>query len=199
MIKNIGISGQQLVVLDYVAKKFGYDKLDTILNYNNANIPDVRLMNYIDRWKKYNIGVIQGGSAYQGLLTTKGPQSSFPHQKEFVECGKIAAEEAKKLSQKYYGDKYDEDAISRLAFLYTHSFKDISTVLIGTNTVKEMERNIDYILDGNYDDVESKMNENDEEMVRYLQREIFVDIMNVGTIERASCPNVLEALNDIVV
>ena len=46
VIKNIGISGQQLVVLDYVAKKFGFDKIDTILTYNNANIPDVRLMNY---------------------------------------------------------------------------------------------------------------------------------------------------------
>merc|ERR1712187_961324 len=103
-----------------------------------------------------------------------------------------------KLSQKYYGDAYDEDAISRLAFLYTHSFKDIATVLVGTNTVNEMKRNIDYLLDGNYDIEQSEMNANDREMVRYLQKEIFVDIMNVGTIERAACPNVLEALNDRV-
>merc|ERR1712204_79068 len=168
------------VVLDYVAKKFGFDKLDCILTYNNANIHDVRLLNYLDRWNKYNIGIAQGGSAYQGLLTQKGPQSSFPHQPEFAECGKRAAEEIRKLSQKYYGDTYDEDAISRLAFLFTHSFKDISTVLVGTNSVNEMKRNIDYLLDGNYNVDTSQMNENDEEIVRYLQKEIFVDIMNVG-------------------
>jgi len=193
VIKHIGLSGQQLIVMDYVAKKFGYHKIDTFLTYNNYNIPDVKLLNFMDRMNKYNIGIIQGGSTYHGLLTAKGPPSWFPHQSEFVISGKIAANEIQRMSQKYYGDKYAQDAISRIAFLFTHSLKDIGTVLIGTNTVNEMKRNIDYVLDANYDDINSELNENDQEMVRYLQTEIFADIMNLGTIEKAAEKNVIQA------
>ena len=199
-IHNIGLSGQQLVVMDYVAKKFGYDKIDTFLTYNNYNIPDIKLLNYMDRLNKYNIGIIQGGSSYQGLLTNKGPQSWFPHQSEFKQCGKFAREEIINISRQYYGNKYDQDAISRLAFLFTHTNNDIHTVLVGTNTLNEMKRNIDYLLDGNYyiKDNECELNENDKMMIKYLQCDIFADIMNVGTIEKAAKDNVIQAHLDTV-
>lgn len=198
VIKAIGLSGQQLIVMDYVLRQFGYDKIDVILTYNNYNIPDIKLLNFIDRLNKYNIGIIQGGSTYHGLLTSKGPQSWFPHQKEFIKYGKLAVNEINNISKKYYGDKYNDDAISRLAFLFTHSLKDISTVLVATNTLNEMKRNINYILDGNYDTDKCELNHNDKIMVKYLQSEIFADIMNIGTIEKAAKENVFEAYSSTV-
>jgi len=205
IIKNIGISGRPLSVLDYVMKQYGYDKIDTIITYNKYILFDTRLLNFIQRFKKYNIGIIHGGTTGLGLLTLQGPPSWNTAPKPFIQACNNAIQYLQSLQSLQSknnnnnnnnnidniidNNKYN---IARLAFLFTHNLQDIHTTLIGWTNTQQFYSNIQWLsqyIDNNY-----QLTEEDQTMIQYLQNNIFHDVMNIGWIEEGSEKNIIESL-----
>lgn len=217
IIKAVGISGRPLNVLDYTIHKlhetYGYDKynIDTIITYNNYGLFDNRLLMYIERWvNKYNIGIIQGGTTFLGILTPQGPPEWNDGPPMVKEKSKYVINELlPKLYEKYddsngenqtrikYGNS--KDNICRLSFLYCHNLQSISTCLVGGTNISQINRNVEWLTDNNINssqNTQDHLTEIDKKVLNDLQNGEFADIMNIGWVEKGSEKNVVKALLD---
>ena len=139
-ISHYGLGARPLIVMDYVARKFGYGKISSFLNYNNWNITNETLRNYAPRFRKYDIGFMQGGITMLGLLTPQGPQ---PWNNAPEEWKEICAEAVKMIYDRTKGSTQEKrESVLRLGFLHGMMNEDISTLLVGATSVEQLSNNI---------------------------------------------------------
>lgn len=137
IIKNIGITGLHLDILDDIIEKYD-GKIDAVLTYCNYGLNyDIEGNNklskninkYITKWKQKGIFIIQGGFTSMGLFTNKKLPNWHPcDSKTRKTCNKV-----KKICEKY------NKSITKVAFQYLFNMDDISTLLVGPNNIVELD------------------------------------------------------------
>uniref|UniRef100_A0A7N0TN35 NADP-dependent oxidoreductase domain-containing protein n=1 Tax=Kalanchoe fedtschenkoi TaxID=63787 RepID=A0A7N0TN35_KALFE len=131
-IRFIGITGLPLDVFTYVLDRVPPGTVDVVLSYCRYGINDTALDDLIPYLKGKGVGVISASPLAMGLLTEAGPPDWHPAAPELKAACRAAAAHCKSKGKN----------ISKLSLQYSLSNKDISTVLVGMNSVKQVEENI---------------------------------------------------------
>ncbi|OMO92107.1 Aldo/keto reductase [Corchorus olitorius] len=133
-IRFVGITGLPLEIFTYVLDRVPPGTVDVILSYCHYSINDSTLEDLLPYLKSKDVGVISAAPLAMGLLTENGPPAPdrHPAPPELKSACKAAAAYCKQKGKN----------ISKLAMQYSLSNKDISTVLVGMNSVKQVEENV---------------------------------------------------------
>ncbi|XP_062082439.1 L-galactose dehydrogenase [Humulus lupulus] len=131
-IRFIGITGLPLEVFTYVLDRVPPGSVDVILSYCHYSVNDSTLDDLIPYLKSKGVGVISASPLAMGLLTEAGPPEWHPASPELKSACQAAAAYCKTKGKN----------ISKLAMQYSLSNKDISSVLVGMNSVKQVEENV---------------------------------------------------------
>ncbi|PON55124.1 Aldo/keto reductase/potassium channel subunit beta [Parasponia andersonii] len=131
-IRFIGITGLPLGIFTYVLDRVPPGTVDVILSYCHYSINDSTLDDLIPYLKSKGVGVISASPLAMGLLTESGPPEWHPASSELRSACKAAAA---------YGKEKGKN-ISKLALQYSLSNKDISSVLVGMNSIRQVEENV---------------------------------------------------------
>lgn len=131
-IRFIGITGLPLGVFTYVLDRVPPGTVDVILSYCHYSINDSTLEDLLPYLKSKGVGVISASPLSMGLLTESGPPEWHPASPELKAACQAAAAYCKENGKN----------ISKLAMQYSLSNKDISSVLVGMNSVKQVEENV---------------------------------------------------------
>ncbi|XP_076224662.1 uncharacterized protein LOC116433382 isoform X2 [Nomia melanderi] len=135
--KFIGITGYPLSILKECIEKSNIS-ISCILTYTRHTLIDDTLMEYISYFKAKNIGVINAALTCMGLLTNNGPPAWH-----------LSLEKTKQICSdmgKYCKERDTE--LAKLAIWYSMQSEDISTHLIGMNTLKHLHMNFDILQNG---------------------------------------------------
>ncbi|EXB22715.1 D-arabinose 1-dehydrogenase [Morus notabilis] len=130
-IRFIGITGLPLDIFTYVLDRVPPGAVDVILSYCHYSINDSTLDDLMPYLKSKGIGVISASPLAMGLLTESGPPEWHPASAELKSACQAAAAFCKEKGKN----------ISKLAMQYSLSNKDISSVLVGMNSVRQVEEN----------------------------------------------------------
>ncbi|KAG0490748.1 hypothetical protein HPP92_007611 [Vanilla planifolia] len=133
----IGITGLPLESFTYVLDRVPPGSVDVILSYCHYGINDSTLLDLLPYLKSKNVGVISASPLAMGLLTEDGPPDWHPASPELKSACRAAALYCKEEGQN----------ISKLALQYSLMNKDISTVLVGMNSVVQVEDNVSAALE----------------------------------------------------
>lgn len=128
----IGITGLPLDVFTYVLDRVPPGTVDVILSYCHYGLNDSTLNDLIPYLKNKGVGVIHAAPLSMGLLTESGPPEWHPASAELKIACKAAVAYCKAKGK----------SISKLAMQYSLSNKDISSVLVGMNSVAQVEENV---------------------------------------------------------
>ncbi|KAF3434603.1 hypothetical protein FNV43_RR21688 [Rhamnella rubrinervis] len=131
-IRFIGITGLPLRIFTYVLDRVPPGTVDVILSYCHYSINDSTLEGLIPYLKSKGVGVISASPLAMGLLTESGPPEWHPASPELKSSCQAAAAYCKGKGKN----------ISKLAMQYSLSNKDISSVLVGMNSVRQVEENV---------------------------------------------------------
>ncbi|KAK9163508.1 hypothetical protein Syun_004410 [Stephania yunnanensis] len=131
-IRFVGVSGLPLEVFSYVIDRVAPGSVDVILSYCHYGINDDTLEGMLPYLKSKGVGVISASPLAMGLLTDNGPPEWHPASAELKSACKAASAHCREKGKN----------ISKLAMQYSLSNKDISTVLVGMNSVKQVEENV---------------------------------------------------------
>nr|AAO18639.1 galactose dehydrogenase [Actinidia deliciosa] len=131
-IRFIGITGLPLGVFTYVLDRVPPGTVDVILSYCHYSINDSTLEDLLPYLKSKGVGVISASPLAMGLLTESGPPEWHPASPELKAACQAAAAHCKEKGRN----------ISKLAMQYSLSNKDISSILVGMNSVKQVEENV---------------------------------------------------------
>ncbi|CAL5379303.1 unnamed protein product [Camellia sinensis] len=131
-IRFIGITGLPLGVFTYVLDRVPPGTVDVILSYCHYSINDSTLEDLLPYLKSKGVGVISASPLSMGLLTERGPPEWHPASPELKAACQAAAAYCKENGKN----------ISKLAMQYSLSNKDISSVLVGMNSGKQVEENV---------------------------------------------------------
>ncbi|KAJ4843102.1 hypothetical protein Tsubulata_002878 [Turnera subulata] len=131
----IGITGLPLEIFTYVLDRVPPGSIDVILSYCHFGINDSTLVDLLPYLKSKGVGVISASPLAMGLLTENGPPEWHPASPELKAC--LSACQA---AATYCKDKGKN--ISKLAMQYSLTNKDISSVLVGMNSVRQVEQNV---------------------------------------------------------
>ncbi|GMN52457.1 hypothetical protein TIFTF001_021591 [Ficus carica] len=131
-IRFIGITGLPLDIFTYVVDRVPPGTVDVILSYCHYSINDSTLEDLIPYLKSKGIGVISASPLAMGLLTESGPPEWHPASAEIKSVCRAAAAYCKEKGKN----------ISKLAMQYSLSNKDISSVLVGMNSIIQVEENV---------------------------------------------------------
>lgn len=131
-IRFIGITGLPLDIFTYVVDRVPPGTVDVILSYCHYSINDSTLEDLIPYLKSKGIGVISASPLAMGLLTESGPPEWHPASAEIKSVCRAAAAYCKEKGKN----------ISKLAMQYSLSNKDISSVLVGMNSIRQVEENV---------------------------------------------------------
>ena len=192
IIGAYGLGSRPLNVIDYVGRRYGWDKISTLLTYNHYNLTDERLMNLMPRLKKYDVGIMQGGVTLLGLLTPQGPQpwNNAPDiiKERCTEAIKIVKDRTKG------NDLEKELSILRLSFLHCMDNINIHSCLVGPTCPDQLANNVRWIKEGQVDIYNrAYLTDDDKKLIEELQGGVFADIMNLGWIEDGTQYNICEA------
>ncbi|KAK1567665.1 hypothetical protein Q3G72_015012 [Acer saccharum] len=130
-IRFIGITGLPLEVFTYVLDRVPPGAVDVILSYCHYSINDSTLEDLLPYLKSKGVGVISASPLAMGLLTETGPPEWHPASPELKSACQAAAAYCKEKGKN----------ISKLSMQYSLSNKDISSVLVGMNSVRQVEEN----------------------------------------------------------
>ncbi|KAK3182745.1 hypothetical protein Dsin_030031 [Dipteronia sinensis] len=130
-IRFIGITGLPLEVFTYVLDRVPPGAVDVILSYCHYSINDSTLEELLPYLKSKGVGVISASPLAMGLLTVTGPPEWHPASPELKSACQAAAAYCKERGKN----------ISKLSMQYSLSNKDISSVLVGMNSVRQVEEN----------------------------------------------------------
>ncbi|TXG54119.1 hypothetical protein EZV62_019375 [Acer yangbiense] len=130
-IRFIGITGLPLEVFTYVLDRVPPGAVDVILSYCHYSINDSTLEDLLPYLKSKGVGVISASPLAMGLLTETGPPEWHPASPELKSACQAAAAYCKERGKN----------ISKLSMQYSLSNKDISSVLVGMNSVRQVEEN----------------------------------------------------------
>ncbi|KAK3420313.1 hypothetical protein EUGRSUZ_G01120 [Eucalyptus grandis] len=131
-IRFIGITGLPLGIFTYVLDRVPPGSVDVVLSYCHFSINDNSLEDLLPYLKSKGVGIISASPLAMGLLTESGPPEWHPAPPEL----KSACQDAAAFCQKKGKN------ISKLAMQYSLTNKDISSVLVGMNCVKQVEENV---------------------------------------------------------
>ncbi|KAG6762547.1 hypothetical protein NC652_023446 [Populus alba x Populus x berolinensis] len=131
-IRFIGITGLPLGVFTYVLDRVPPGAVDVILSYCRYSINDSTLADLLPYLKSKGVGVISASPLAMGLLTENGPPEWHPASPELKSACEAAASFCKEKGKN----------ISKIAMQYSLSNKDISSVLVGMNSVRQVEENV---------------------------------------------------------
>lgn len=131
-IRFIGITGLPLGIFTYVLDRVPPGTVDVILSYCHYSINDSTLEDLLPYLKSKGVGVISASPLAMGLLTENGPPEWHPASAELKVACQSAAAFCKEKGKN----------ISKLALQYSLLNKDISSVLVGMNSVKQVEINV---------------------------------------------------------
>ncbi|GAB4853377.1 hypothetical protein Ancab_017553 [Ancistrocladus abbreviatus] len=128
----IGITGLPLDIYPYVLDRVPPGTIDVILSYCHYCLNDSTLEELLPYLKSKGVGVINASPFAMGLLTDNGPPDWHPASAEIKAACKAAATYCKENGKN----------ISKLAMQYGLSHRDISSVLVGMNSVRQVEENV---------------------------------------------------------
>ncbi|CAI9104175.1 OLC1v1002805C5 [Oldenlandia corymbosa var. corymbosa] len=128
----IGITGLPLGIFNYVLDRVPPDTVDVILSYCHYSINDTTLEDMLPYLKSKGVGVITASPLAMGLLTESGPPDWHPAPPELKAACKTAADYCKEKGKD----------VSKLSLQFSLSNKDISTVLVGMNSVSQVQMNV---------------------------------------------------------
>ncbi|KAB5520641.1 hypothetical protein DKX38_024960 [Salix brachista] len=131
-IRFIGITGLPLSVFTYVLDRVPPGSVDVILSYCRYSINDSTLADLLPYLKSKGVGVISASPLAMGLLTENGPPEWHPASAELKSTCQAAAAFCKAKGKN----------ISKLAMQYSLANKDISSVLVGMNSVRQVKENV---------------------------------------------------------
>ncbi|XP_051146880.1 L-galactose dehydrogenase [Andrographis paniculata] len=129
----IGITGLPLGIFSYVLDRVPPGTVDVILSYCHYSINDTTLEDILPYLKTKGVGIISASPLAMGLLTESGPPEWHPAPSELKVACKAAAA--------YCKDK--GKSLPKLAMQYSLSNKSISTVLVGMNSVDQVDENVE--------------------------------------------------------
>ncbi|XP_050453165.1 uncharacterized protein LOC126852411 isoform X3 [Cataglyphis hispanica] len=135
--KHIGITGYPISVLKECVEKSNIN-IACVLSYARLTLIDDTLLDYIPFFKKHNIGVINAAALSMGLLTNNGPPSWHPASDETKEQCMNAAQ--------YCKDQNVE--LSKLAIWHSMQYTNVDTNLIGIQSTKQLQMNLDVLQNG---------------------------------------------------
>ncbi|XP_074312772.1 L-galactose dehydrogenase-like [Silene latifolia] len=133
----IGITGLPLDIYTYVLDRVPPGTIDVVLSYCHYCINDSTLNDLIPYLKSKGVGVINASPLSMGLHTENGPPEWHPASDEIKATCRAAADYSKQNGIN----------ISKLALQYSLTNEDLSTVLVGMGSVKQVEENVDAALE----------------------------------------------------
>jgi len=128
----IGITGLPLSIYPYVLDRVPPGSVDVILSYCHYGVNDTSLVDLLPYLKSKGVGVITASPLAMGLLTDNGPPDWHPAPEELKSACRAAAEYCSKKGK----------SITKLAMQYSLMNNEISTVLVGMNSSKQVEENV---------------------------------------------------------
>ncbi|CAL0331451.1 unnamed protein product [Lupinus luteus] len=131
-IRFIGITGLPLGIFTYVLDRVPPGTVDVILSYCHHCINDSTLEDIIPYLKSKGVGIINASPLSMGLLTESGPPEWHPASPELKSACQAAATYCKEKGKN----------ISKLALQYSLLNKEITSVLVGMKSVKQVEENV---------------------------------------------------------
>ncbi|XP_042507194.1 L-galactose dehydrogenase [Macadamia integrifolia] len=131
-IRFIGITGLPLGIFTYVLDRVPPGSVDVILSYCHYSINDSTLEDLLPYLKSKGVGVISASPLSMGLLTENGPPEWHPASQELKSACQAVAAHCKEKGKN----------ISKLALQYSLSNKEISSVLIGMNSIRQVKENV---------------------------------------------------------
>ncbi|KAH6789879.1 oxidoreductase superfamily protein [Perilla frutescens var. frutescens] len=131
-VKFIGITGLPLGIFSYILDRVPPGTVDVILSYCHYGINDSTLEDLLPYLKSKGVGIISASPLAMGLLTESGPPEWHPASPELKAACQDAAAYCKEKGKN----------ISKLALQYSLLNKDISTILVGMNSVRQVDENV---------------------------------------------------------
>ncbi|CAL4899404.1 unnamed protein product [Urochloa decumbens] len=128
----IGITGLPLSIYPYVLDRVPPGSVDVILSYCHFGINDTSLVDLLPYLKNKGVGVITASPLAMGLLTDSGPPEWHPAPEQLKSACRAAAEHCGRKGK----------SITKLAMQYSLMNNEISTVLVGMNSSKQVEENV---------------------------------------------------------
>ncbi|XP_046592509.1 L-galactose dehydrogenase isoform X1 [Neodiprion lecontei] len=135
--KYIGITGYPVSILKECIEKSNI-KIQCILSYARLTMIDDTLLSYIPFFKERNIGIINAAAPALGLLTSQGPPDWHPASEDTKKICSEAAEYCK-------GHNVE---LGKLAVWYSMQYEDVTTNLIGMQSLKLVHSNVDVMING---------------------------------------------------
>ncbi|WP_176086786.1 aldo/keto reductase [Martelella sp. HB161492] len=132
IVKNIGITGYLLDVMERIAIE---QQVDTVMTYCTYTLQDRRLGPVARRLSEAGIGVLNASPLGMGLLTERGAPDWHPGNEKVIELANAAARYCKAM-----GSDISELAI-KFALSTAGEF-DIATTVVGTARAENVMRNI---------------------------------------------------------
>ncbi|XP_020285380.1 L-galactose dehydrogenase-like [Pseudomyrmex gracilis] len=135
--RYIGLTGYPVSVLKECVEKSNIN-ISCVLSYSRLTLIDDTLLEYIPFFKEHNIGLINAATPCMGLLTNDGPPNWHP-----------ASEETKKqcASAAQYCKDHDVE-LCKLAVWHSMQYADVDTNLIGIQSTKQLQMNLNVLRNG---------------------------------------------------
>ncbi|XP_078435545.1 L-galactose dehydrogenase-like isoform X3 [Wolffia australiana] len=131
-VQFVGITGLPLGIFNYVLDRVPSGSVDVILSYCHYSINDSSLQDLLPYLESKGVGVISASPLSMGLLTDNGPPDWHPAPAELKAACEVAADHCQRKGKN----------ISKLALQYSLKGQGISSVLVGMNSVKQVEENV---------------------------------------------------------
>ncbi|KAL9258158.1 L-galactose dehydrogenase-like protein [Drosera capensis] len=128
----IGITGLPLNMFTYVLDRVSPGTVDVILSYCHYSVNDSALEELLPYLKSKGVGIMSASPLSMGLLTENGPPDWHPAPTELKVACQAAAAYCKENGKN----------ISKLALQYSLSNRGIASVLVGMNSVRQVEENV---------------------------------------------------------
>lgn len=162
--KFIGVTGYPVKILKEIMLA-APGKFDMALTYSRYSLLDNTLEEYMPFFKEHDIGIVCASGHAMGLLTNSGPQAWHPANDDVkAKCMKAAA--------------ICKDADIELGKLATYYFMQLdgaSTFLIGMQTRKLLEINLNTYHDG--------LTKKEQEILKLLKETVFTESVNWEGVE----------------
>lgn len=157
--RYIGITGYPVSVLKECIERSNVN-IGSILSYTRLTLIDDTLLEYIPFFKEHDVGIINAAAQSMGLLTNNGPPSWHPASDGTKKQCACAAQYCK-----------DHDVeLCKLAVWHSMQYKDVSTTLIGIQTMKQLEMNLDVSRNG--------ITEKEKALLREVQEKFLSKVKN---------------------
>ncbi|MQL94573.1 hypothetical protein Taro_027207 [Colocasia esculenta] len=131
-VRFVGITGLPLGVFTYVLDRVPQGAVDVILSYCHYSINDTALVDLLPYLKSKGVGVISASPLAMGLLTDNGPPEWHPASPELKSACRAAAGHCREKGKN----------VSKLALQYSLRNNEIASILVGMNSVKQVEENV---------------------------------------------------------